>query len=59
MSMTVQQIIGLSTGIASAVVLLLSDILSSGITLPLHITSGTLALVTAILAAINKADSSS
>ena len=56
MSLNVQQIIGLSTGIGSAVVLLLSDLLSSGISLPLHITAGTLAVITAVLAAVNKAD---
>ena len=56
MSLNVQQIIGLSTGIGSAVVLLLSDLLSSGISVPLHITAGTLAVITAVLAAVNKAD---
>ena len=56
MSLNVQQIIGLSTGIGSAVVLLLSDLLSSGISLPLHITAGTLAVITAVLAAVNKVD---
>jgi hypothetical protein len=56
MSLNIQQIIGLSTGIGSAVVLLLSDLLSSGISLPLHITAGTLAVITAVLAAVNKVD---
>jgi hypothetical protein len=53
MAMTGKQIVILGTGIGSAVVLVLSDLLADGITVP-HITAGVLALVSSILGAINQ-----
>ena len=56
MSLNLQQAIALACGVGSAAVLALSQMLSAGMTLPLQITSGTLALVTAVLAAVAAAD---
>lgn len=56
MSLNLQQLIALGCGVGSAVVLALSEVLGAGLTLPLHITAGSLALVTAVLAAVAAAD---